>query len=246
MSGKYAFTKGLKEVRFLLCQTGETSNATRSFLARAYPTMKKNNPSTPIMIREAAGTQPQVFARYDFGKEKSELLAGLSDKEIEEKVTGLVNLSQARWRTSTRLSSPGTGQDAAAPSDGSYSKNMPPTNDSDSKNKPPSTTRKGHSHATRKDHGHHEAETEKTDEESDYEFADVSDPGEQHDPIMNKMMNMDEEEYQAYKKKHPWPGLVGPEVAFKVLRELYDDSDSNEEEKAKEAAPSGSQPTKKQ
>jgi NADH dehydrogenase (ubiquinone) 1 alpha subcomplex subunit 2 len=26
--------------------------------------MKKNNPSTPIMIREAAGTQPQVFARY--------------------------------------------------------------------------------------------------------------------------------------------------------------------------------------
>ncbi|ELR10571.1 hypothetical protein VC83_00223 [Pseudogymnoascus destructans] len=90
MSGKYTFTKGLKEVRFLLCQTGETSNATRSFLARAYPTMKKYNPSTPIMIREAAGTQPQVFARYDFGKEKSELLAGLSDKEIEEKVTGLV------------------------------------------------------------------------------------------------------------------------------------------------------------
>ncbi|KFY18297.1 hypothetical protein V491_04809 [Pseudogymnoascus sp. VKM F-3775] len=118
MSGKYAFTKGLKEVRFLLCQTGEASNATRcdspkraplffetnphcarsaieyglhrSFLARAYPTMKKNNPSTPIMIREAAGTQPQVFARYDFGKERSEILAGLSDKEIEEKVTGLV------------------------------------------------------------------------------------------------------------------------------------------------------------
>lgn len=26
----------------------------------------------------------------DFGKERSEILAGLSDKEIEEKVTGLV------------------------------------------------------------------------------------------------------------------------------------------------------------
>jgi NADH dehydrogenase (ubiquinone) 1 alpha subcomplex subunit 2 len=78
--------------------------------------MKKNNPNTPIMLREAAGTQPQVFARYgqslsllcisakhtgvrmefiltngvEFGKEKSESLLGLSDKEIEDKVTGLV------------------------------------------------------------------------------------------------------------------------------------------------------------
>lgn len=37
---------------------------TRSFLTRAYPTMKKNNPVTPIMLREAAGTLPQVYARY--------------------------------------------------------------------------------------------------------------------------------------------------------------------------------------
>jgi len=26
--------------------------------------MKKNNPNTPIMLREAAGTQPKVYARY--------------------------------------------------------------------------------------------------------------------------------------------------------------------------------------
>ncbi|KAG0645387.1 NADH-ubiquinone oxidoreductase [Hyphodiscus hymeniophilus] len=104
MSGKYAFSQTLKEVRFLFCQTAEHSGPTRwvcashlqsfgyeeSFLARAYPTMKKNNPHTPIMIREAAGTQPRVYARYEFGKEKSESLAGLSDKEIEDKVTGLV------------------------------------------------------------------------------------------------------------------------------------------------------------
>ena len=31
---------------------------------RSYPTMKKNNPHTPIMIREASGTEPRVFARY--------------------------------------------------------------------------------------------------------------------------------------------------------------------------------------
>lgn len=82
MSGKYAFTKSLKEVRFLFCQTSEHSAATRSkprpllvqfgvelidsrsFLTRAYPTMKKNNPYTPIMLREAMGTEPRVFARY--------------------------------------------------------------------------------------------------------------------------------------------------------------------------------------
>ncbi|MCJ1250363.1 hypothetical protein MMC30_007589 [Trapelia coarctata] len=90
MSGKYAFTKALKEVRFHFCQTSEHSAAARSFLTRAYPTMKKNNPHTPIMLREALGVEPKVFARYEYGKEKQESLAGLSDKEIEDKVTGLV------------------------------------------------------------------------------------------------------------------------------------------------------------
>ncbi|KAH8169895.1 mitochondrial ribosomal protein l51 / s25 / CI-B8 domain-containing protein [Sarocladium implicatum] len=90
MSAKYAFTKSLKEVRFLFCQTSEHSAAVRSFLTRAYPTMKKNNPQTPIMIREAAGTIPKIYARYDFGNEKSQSLEGLTDKQIEETVTGLV------------------------------------------------------------------------------------------------------------------------------------------------------------
>ncbi|KAK3330548.1 thioredoxin-like protein [Apodospora peruviana] len=90
MSGKYAFTKTLKEVRFLFCQTAEHSAATRSFLTRAYPIMKKNNPTTPIMLREAAGTVPKVYARYEYGQEKSQTLEGLSDKQIEEAVTSLV------------------------------------------------------------------------------------------------------------------------------------------------------------
>ncbi|KAJ9155390.1 hypothetical protein NKR23_g1809 [Pleurostoma richardsiae] len=90
MSTKYAFTKSLKEVRFLFCQTSEQSAAVRSFLTRAYPTMKKYNPATPIMLREAQGTLPKVFARYDLGQEKSQSLEGLSDKQIEEAVTNLV------------------------------------------------------------------------------------------------------------------------------------------------------------
>ena len=82
MSSKYAFTKTLKEVRFHFCQTSEPSAAVRylfatpfwfdgkinrghrSFLTRAYPIMKKNNPHIPIMLREALGTEPRVFARY--------------------------------------------------------------------------------------------------------------------------------------------------------------------------------------
>lgn len=39
--------------------------------------MKKFNPTTPIMLREAAGTLPKVYARYEFGREKSQSLEGM-------------------------------------------------------------------------------------------------------------------------------------------------------------------------
>ncbi|EON66424.1 NADH dehydrogenase (ubiquinone) 1 alpha subcomplex 2 [Coniosporium apollinis CBS 100218] len=90
MASKYAFTKSLKEIRFLLCQSSEHSAAARSFLTRTYPTMKKHNPHTPIMIREALGVEPKVYARYEFGKEKMVPLKGLDDKAIEGKITELV------------------------------------------------------------------------------------------------------------------------------------------------------------
>ncbi|KAK5129022.1 hypothetical protein LTR85_000355 [Meristemomyces frigidus] len=93
-AGKYVFTKGLKELRFHHCQTSEHSNAVRSFLTRAYPTMKHHNPHTPIMIREALGIEPRVFARYEFGREKMLDLNGLDAKGIEDKVTGLVKDGQ--------------------------------------------------------------------------------------------------------------------------------------------------------
>ncbi|KAL3473520.1 thioredoxin-like protein [Aspergillus californicus] len=93
MSSKYVFTKGLKELRFLFCQSSDQSAATRSFLKRAYPTMKKHNPHTPILIREASGTLPRVYARFGFGKEKEEALSGLSDQQIEERITQIVKAS---------------------------------------------------------------------------------------------------------------------------------------------------------
>ncbi|ODH45428.1 hypothetical protein ACO22_00155 [Paracoccidioides brasiliensis] len=110
MSTRYAFNKSVRELRFLFCNTSAHSDATRAFLKRAYPTMKKNNPYIPIMMREALDTEPRVFARYEMGVEKQEPLLGmhilsdsrgllyrlnlrnlgLTDKEIEEKVTALV------------------------------------------------------------------------------------------------------------------------------------------------------------
>ena len=85
----------------------------RAFITRAYPTLKKNNPNIPILIREAQGTVPKVYARYgrfaelthekqavltrtaaEFGQEKSQSLEGLSDKQITDTVTGLVMENQ--------------------------------------------------------------------------------------------------------------------------------------------------------
>ncbi|KAF1827776.1 NADH dehydrogenase, alpha subcomplex, subunit 2 [Dissoconium aciculare CBS 342.82] len=94
MSGKYAFTKALKELRFLHCQTSEHSNAVRSFLTKSYPSMKQSNPHTPIMIREALGIEPKVYARYEFGRERVADLKGLDASAIEQKVSSLIQDGQ--------------------------------------------------------------------------------------------------------------------------------------------------------
>ncbi|EOD44805.1 hypothetical protein GTA08_BOTSDO07703 [Neofusicoccum parvum] len=93
MASKYAFSSAVKELRFALCQSSSHSAAARNFLLRAYPTMKKHNPHTPILIREALDVEPRVYARYEFGKEKMLPLKGLDDTTIESKVTELVKSS---------------------------------------------------------------------------------------------------------------------------------------------------------
>jgi NADH dehydrogenase (ubiquinone) 1 alpha subcomplex subunit 2 len=96
MSAKYAFTQSVRELRFLFCQTADHSAAVRSFLTRAYPTMKRHNPEIPIMVREAAGTLPRVFARYELGTETSKSLEGLSDQQIEDTITNLVRQQEKK------------------------------------------------------------------------------------------------------------------------------------------------------
>lgn len=38
--------------------------------------MKKTNPTTPILLRDAQGTLPKVYARYELGRETSKSLEG--------------------------------------------------------------------------------------------------------------------------------------------------------------------------
>ncbi|CDO57171.1 NI8M subunit of mitochondrial NADH:ubiquinone oxidoreductase (complex I), putative [Geotrichum candidum] len=87
---KYAFPRILKELRFHLSQTGEASVPLRKFLNRAYPVMKKHNPATPVLVREAFGVRPTVFARFEFGKETKLHLDGITDSEIEARLTDLI------------------------------------------------------------------------------------------------------------------------------------------------------------
>jgi len=63
--------------------------------------MKKHNPYVPVLVREAFGVPARVFARYgsfsiprllmeDFGLEHKVSLDGLSEKECEDAVEGLI------------------------------------------------------------------------------------------------------------------------------------------------------------
>ncbi|BFZ53153.1 hypothetical protein PYCC9005_000176 [Savitreella phatthalungensis] len=89
MASKYAFSKGLKELRFHFCHTSEASAGLKQFLKSSYPTMKKHNPETPMLIREAFGVKPVVWARYEHGRETKTSVDGLSATEVEKAVQGL-------------------------------------------------------------------------------------------------------------------------------------------------------------
>lgn len=68
---KYGFTCALQVLPVMRQGQCEASNTrsqaermNRTFLRRAYPTMKRSNPETPILIRECTGIQPKMWARY--------------------------------------------------------------------------------------------------------------------------------------------------------------------------------------
>lgn len=63
--------------------------------------MKHHNPHTPILIREASGVEPRVYARYEFGREKmadlhGTLYSNLTGLEVHEDSIGCP--ISIRWR----------------------------------------------------------------------------------------------------------------------------------------------------
>ena len=64
MSKAFAGLKAVHELRFHLCQTSKHSEGARNFLLKSYEKLKAASPTTPVLIREAHGVEPKLFARY--------------------------------------------------------------------------------------------------------------------------------------------------------------------------------------
>ncbi|NXT71204.1 NDUA2 dehydrogenase, partial [Chaetops frenatus] len=82
--------RGLRELRIHLCQRSAGSRGVREFIEQHYVTLKKANPNFPILIRECSGIQPKLWARYDFGKEKSIPLNNLTVDQVAKALESVV------------------------------------------------------------------------------------------------------------------------------------------------------------
>ncbi|XP_029439168.1 NADH dehydrogenase [ubiquinone] 1 alpha subcomplex subunit 2 [Rhinatrema bivittatum] len=80
----------LKEVRLHLCQSSAGSQGVRDFIEQNYVHLKKANPDFPILIRECSGVQPKLWARYEFGKERSLPLHNLNADQLAKALESLV------------------------------------------------------------------------------------------------------------------------------------------------------------
>jgi len=49
------FQKGVKELRFILCQQSPASQGVRSYVLNNYQVVKQSNPDFPFIVREAVG-----------------------------------------------------------------------------------------------------------------------------------------------------------------------------------------------
>ena len=84
-------SKGVRELRFVMCQSSAASAGTRSFVANNYTQVKQENPTLPFLVRECENAQPCVTARYDFGVERRMYLLGANEAEVGQAVSELVD-----------------------------------------------------------------------------------------------------------------------------------------------------------
>ncbi|KPJ17839.1 NADH dehydrogenase [ubiquinone] 1 alpha subcomplex subunit 2 [Papilio machaon] len=79
----------LKELRIHLCQTSPQSAGVREFIQKSYVSLKKANPTFPILIRECNGIQPRIWARYEKGEERSTPLTNMKADDVLNEVQKL-------------------------------------------------------------------------------------------------------------------------------------------------------------
>merc|ERR1711934_32827 len=82
MSKAAQLAKGIKELRMIYCHQSESGVQMKNFIQSTYPALKASNPDTPILIRNATGVQPAMYARYAMGKESKVDLVGKDAKAI--------------------------------------------------------------------------------------------------------------------------------------------------------------------
>ncbi|XP_011089798.1 NADH dehydrogenase [ubiquinone] 1 alpha subcomplex subunit 2 [Sesamum indicum] len=81
--------RNLKELRILFSPNSPSSSSTRAFIENNYKDLKTKNPRLPILIREANGIEPQLWARYDMGVERGIRLEGLNEDQISKALEDL-------------------------------------------------------------------------------------------------------------------------------------------------------------
>lgn len=90
MSWRSEITKGVKELRFVFCQTSPQSKGIRQFILNNYEDIKTKNPALPFIVRECQNAQPNVMARYEFGVERRVYVHNLDEKNVDKIVQELV------------------------------------------------------------------------------------------------------------------------------------------------------------
>ncbi|PIA15223.1 NADH-ubiquinone oxidoreductase 105 kDa subunit [Coemansia reversa NRRL 1564] len=87
-----AFSKSLKELRIHFSQNSAASRGLRrDFIIKTYPDLKKANPGLPILIREAAGVESRIIARFDQGRERKVVVDNFNVGDVEQKFNTLVS-----------------------------------------------------------------------------------------------------------------------------------------------------------
>ncbi|GLC40564.1 hypothetical protein PLESTB_000044400 [Pleodorina starrii] len=95
MAWRNALSKSMQELRIHLCQASEASQGVREFVVSNYAEMKKANPHFPILVRECAGAEAKLTARYDFGAEKSVSVQGANSATVLSKLQELIKAGEA-------------------------------------------------------------------------------------------------------------------------------------------------------